>query len=197
MPQPGLVHGDPWVSAYLSVKWVWARHQLGRVAGGDPQPPEQSCSSLPYITLSIRFVRCVEMAGRAQSGRPRLSLYALYLPGSAPHRLRSSGCFLGQQGLCLLSKGGGRGLPRGTRPKDGWSPNRIGATSFKKWLVLVWPACGAGATGGQEGVAEHPAAGPRIPLAATPVPAGIGQEGATWSRPTWTTAVACAGPYLE
>lgn len=48
--------------------------------------------------------------------------------------------------------------------------------SFKKWLVLVWPACGAGATGGQEGVAEHPAAGPRIPLAATPCPLASGRK---------------------
>lgn len=95
VPQPGLVHGDPWASAYLSVKWVWARHQLRRVAGGDPQPPEQSGSSLPYITLSIRFVRRVEMAGRAQSGRPRLSLYALYLPGSAPQRLPVQWVFSG------------------------------------------------------------------------------------------------------
>lgn len=31
----------------------------------------------------------------------------------------SSGCFLGQQGLCLLSKGGGRGLPRGNMSKGG------------------------------------------------------------------------------
>lgn len=88
-----------------------------------------------------------------------------------------AGVCWGSRACASCPEAAGQASPERDRRRGGWSPNRVGATRFKSRPVLVWPACGAGATGGRGACGRAPAAGPPgVPLAATLCPLALGRK---------------------